>query len=393
MLKRRQRPQKPINPEQTRTVELNDTTLTFELNADTATVNIGSSEGWWIEEITTEEDTLKPTAEEKQLMAGGGAYEARCQWVSMKRNGSSIEVAVDDNVYKERTFKIVLATADSTATITGVQEEMITGWWDDIIGLSTKTVTLNGAGDPATVTTEGKHWWITSIEVDGETLYSSYYDNTENRNMYQTGKFNKKCDWLNVSVDDWTLNISADMNYGEERTFRINVEAGDYFDYINGTQEELMTGGGTPINLKPKQVTIPAEGGTQTCTTDKDIAWIIHCTYINDNIYYATLDEKKTAQTRANLKNLRMADREARRRKSVCNGTTKQYRKGKNLQSGDYGRQRRRHSIRHAAGTMTPQATRTTQTLQDATAAEHTSSVPYIPLREGYGADDVQFAT
>lgn len=92
-------PQKPINPEQTRTVELNDTTLTFELNADTATVNIGSSEGWWIEEITTEEDTLKPTAEEKQLMAGGGAYEARCQWVSMKRNGSSIEVAVDDNVY------------------------------------------------------------------------------------------------------------------------------------------------------------------------------------------------------------------------------------------------------------------------------------------------------
>ena len=43
--------------------------------------------------------------------------------------------------------------------------------------------------------------------------------------MYQTGKFNKKCDWLNVSVDDWTLNISADMNYGEERTFRINVEA------------------------------------------------------------------------------------------------------------------------------------------------------------------------
>ena len=41
-------PQKPINPEQPKAVELNDTTLTFELNADTATVNIGSSEGWWI---------------------------------------------------------------------------------------------------------------------------------------------------------------------------------------------------------------------------------------------------------------------------------------------------------------------------------------------------------
>lgn len=279
-------PQKPINPEQTRTVELNDTTLTFELNADTATVNIGSSEGWWIEEITTEEDTLKPTAEEKQLMAGGGAYEARCQWVSMKRNGSSIEVAVDDNVYKERTFKIVLATADSTATITGVQEEMITGQWDDIIGLSTKTVTLNGAGDPATVTTEGKHWWITSIEVDGETLYNSYYDNTENRNMYQTGKFNKKCDWLNVSVDDWTLNISADMNYGAGRTFKIHLQAGDYHDCIEGTLEEQMTGGASDkIGLSTKEVTLDYTGSEVKIDTEGKHWWITSIEVEGETLY------------------------------------------------------------------------------------------------------------
>lgn len=279
-------PQKPINPEQTRTVELNDTTLTFELNVDTATVNIGSSEGWWIEEITTEEDTLKPTAEEKQLMAGGGAYEARCQWVSMKRNGSSIEVAVDDNVYKERTFKIVLATADSTATITGVQEEMITGQWDDIIGLSTKTVTLNGAGDPATVTTEGKHWWITTIEVDGETIYNSYYDRTENRNMYQTGKFNKKCDWLNVSVDDWTLNISADMNYGAGRTFKIHLQAGDYHDCIEGTQEELMTGGASDkIGLSTKEVTLDYTGSEVKIDTEGKHWWITSIEVEGETLY------------------------------------------------------------------------------------------------------------
>ena len=64
--------------------------------------------------------------------------------------------------------------------------------------------------------------------------------------------FNQKCDWLNVKADDWTLNISADTNYEESRTFKICLSAGDYFDYINGTQEELMTGGGTPINLKAK---------------------------------------------------------------------------------------------------------------------------------------------
>lgn len=276
----------PINPQQTRAVELNDTTLTFELNADTAIVNIGSSEGWWIEEITTEEDTLKPTAEEKQLMAGGGAYEARCQWVSMKRNGSSIEVAVDDNVYKERTFKIVLATADSTATITGVQEEMITGQWDDIIGLSTKTVTLNGAGDPATVTTEGKHWWITTIEVDGETIYNSYYDRTENRNMYQTGKFNKKCDWLNVSVDDWTLNISADMNYGAGRTFKIHLQAGDYHDCIEGTQEELMTGGASDkIGLSTKEVTLDYTGSEVKIDTEGKHWWITSIEVEGETLY------------------------------------------------------------------------------------------------------------
>lgn len=276
----------PINPQQTRAVELNDTTLTFELNADTATVNIGSSEGWWIEEITTEEETLKPTAEEKQLMTKGGAYEAKCQWVSVKRNGSSIEVAVDDNVYAERTFKIVLATADSTATITGVQEEMITGKWDDNIGLSTKTVTLNGAGDPVTVTTEGKHWWITTIEVDGETLYNFGYDNTENRNMYQTGKFSQKCGWLNVSVDDWTLNISADMNYEEGRTFKIHLQSGDYHDCIEGTQEELMTGGASDkIGLSAKEVTLDYTGSEVRIDTEGKHWWITSIEVEGETLY------------------------------------------------------------------------------------------------------------
>lgn len=72
----------PEPPEKTRAVELNDTTLAFELNADTTTIDLGSSEGWWIDEITTDEGSIKPTAEEKQLMEGGGAYEAKCQWVS-----------------------------------------------------------------------------------------------------------------------------------------------------------------------------------------------------------------------------------------------------------------------------------------------------------------------
>lgn len=278
--------------EKSRAVELKDTTLTLYPDTDKDTVEIGAEKGWWIEEIATDEATVKPTAEEKQLMAEGGAYEATCDWISVKRTGSSIEVAVGMIDCAERTCRLTLATEDTTATVTVVQSDWITGFWDDNIGLSTKNVTLNGAGEPVTIETEGKNWWIATIEVDGEILYNFIEDGTENRKMYQTGLFNLKCEWLKVNVEDWTLSISADMNYGAERTFKITLESGDYFDYIDGKQEELLTGGGTLINLSPTSVTMPAGGGTQTCTTDEGVNWVINNIDVDGNIYCTTLQEK-----------------------------------------------------------------------------------------------------
>lgn len=275
-----------------RAVELNDTTLTLYPDTDKDTVNVGAEKGWWIEEIATDEATVKPTAEEKQLMAEGGAYDATCDWISVKRAGSGIEVAVGMIDCAKRTCRLTLATEDTTATMTVVQSDWITGFWDDNIGLSTKNVTLNGAGEPVTIKTEGKNWWIATIKVDGEILYNFIEDGTENRNMYQTGLFNLKCKWLKVNVEDWTLSISADMNYGAERTFKITLESGDYFDYIDGKQEELLTGGGTLINLSPTSVTLPAGGGTQTCTTDEGVNWVINDITVDGNIYCTTLQEK-----------------------------------------------------------------------------------------------------
>ena len=126
----------------------------------------------------------------------------------------------------------------------------ITGDWDDNIGLSTKSVTLNGAGEPVTIKTEGKNWWIATIKVDGEILYNFIEDGTENRNMYQTGLFNLKCGWLKVNVEDWTLSISADMNedlgggwvtYGIGAQFRLGDQA-----YAYGELER--TSGGDVVN-------------------------------------------------------------------------------------------------------------------------------------------------
>lgn len=275
-----------------RAVELNDTTLTLYPDTDKDTVNVGAEKGWWIEEIATDEATVKPTAEEKQVMAEGGAYEATCDWISVKRAGSGIEVAVGMIDCAKRTCRLTLATEDTTATVTVVQSDWITGDWDDNIGLSTKSVTLNGAGEPVTIKTEGKNWWIATIKVDGEILYNFIEDGTENRNMYQTGLFNLKCGWLKVNVEDWTLSISADMNHGAERTFKITLESGDYFDHIDGNQEELLTGTGTPINLSPTSVTLPAGGGTLCCTTnEKCTNWTILDITIDGKTYKSTLNE------------------------------------------------------------------------------------------------------
>lgn len=278
--------------------------VTLNGAGEPVTVNT-KGKSWWISTIEIDGKMvyhLNDSSENWNMPQTGKFYQ-KCDWLNVKVDDWTLNISADMNYEESRTFKIGLSAGDYFDYINGTQEELTTGKWNDNIGLSTKSVTLNGAGEPVTVTTEKKYWWITSIEVDGETLYNFGYDNTENRNMYQTGKFNKQCDWLNVSVDDWTLSISADMNYEESRTFKINLQSGDYHGSIDGTQEKLMTGTGTPVNLKPKQVTIPASGGTQTCTTDKDVAWVIHCTYIDDKIYYATLDEKENCADTGTFEN------------------------------------------------------------------------------------------
>lgn len=278
--------------------------VTLNGAGEPVTVNT-KGKSWWISTIEIDGKMvyhLNDSSENWNMPQTGKFYQ-KCDWLNVKVDDWTLNISADMNYEESRTFKIGLSAGDYFDYINGTQEELTTGKWNDNIGLSTKSVTLNGAGEPVTVTTEKKYWWITSIEVDGETLYNFGYDNTENRNMYQTGKFNKQCDWLNVSVDDWTLSISAGMNYEESRTFKINLQSGNYHGCIDGTQEKLMTGTGTPVNLKPKQVTIPASGGTQTCTTDKDVAWVIHCTYIDDKIYYATLDEKENCADTGTFEN------------------------------------------------------------------------------------------
>lgn len=275
-----------------RAVELNDTTLTLYPDTDKDTVNVGAEKGWWIEEIATDEATVKPTAEEKQLMAEGGAYDATCDWISVKRAGSGIEIAVGVPDCAERTCRLTLATEDTTATVTVVQSDWLTGYGTPI-ELEPNDVTMPAEGGTLCCTTneECTNWKILDITIDGKT-----YKCTLNEwiDWSYTSTFEKTCEWLTVKRDNEKLYVTAEPNTtGKERIFTVRLFADDMHDVLNGKQEgELITGLTTPINLSPSNVPLPADGGMQTCTTADGVNWVINNIDVDGKMYYTTLQEK-----------------------------------------------------------------------------------------------------
>lgn len=278
--------------EESRAVELNDTTLTLYPDTDKDTVEIGAEKGWWIEEIATDEATVKPTAEEKQLMAEGGAYDATCDWISVKRAGSGIEVAVGMIDCAKRTCRLTLATEDTTATVTVVQSDWITGTGTPI-ELEPNDMTMPAGGGTLCCTTNEKctNWTILDITIDGKTYKCTLNEWIE---WSYTSTFEKTCEWLTVKRDNDKLYVTAEPNTtGKERIFTVRLFAGDMHDVLNGKQEgELITGLTTPINLSPSNVTLPAGGGMQTCTTAEGVNWVINNIDVDGKMYYTTLQEK-----------------------------------------------------------------------------------------------------
>lgn len=278
--------------EEGRAVELNDTTLTLYPDTDKDTVEIDAEKGWWIEEIATDEATVKPTAEEKQLMAEGGAYDATCDWISVKRAGSGIEVAVGMIDCAKRTCRLTLATEDTTATVTVVQSDWITGTGTPI-ELEPNDMTMPAEGGTLCCTTNEKctNWTILDITIDGKTYKCTLNEWIE---WSYTSTFEKTCEWLTVKRDNDKLYVTAEPNTtGKERIFTVRLFAGDMHDVLNGKQEgELITGLTTPINLSPSNVTLPAGGGTQTCTTADGVNWVINNIDVDGKMYYTTLQEK-----------------------------------------------------------------------------------------------------
>ena len=127
------------------------------------------------------------------------------------------------------------------------ETEWETGKSDDNIGLSTKEVAFGFDGGQATVNSKGRHWWITEIIVDGERLFSMDVDKDEMFQITETGNFTAQYGWLTIKMENWQMTFIAEPNYGDsERTFSIGLEAGDYFDRIEGRQA-MQTSGIRPV--------------------------------------------------------------------------------------------------------------------------------------------------
>lgn len=132
----------------------------------------------------------------------------------------------------------------------------IIGLWGDIVQLSTRDITFDKAGGEYTITTEGEFWWLSDYaQINGETVYfvdipevSIEYGKIkgwDNPNViYDKGADEeiKKIDapWFTIHKDSYKSLVIKTMpnTSGKPRTINMDIQAGNYFDYITISQSE-----------------------------------------------------------------------------------------------------------------------------------------------------------
>lgn len=111
-------------------------------------------------------------------------------------------------------------------------DEKRIGLWDDAIQLSTKTVEFDKHKNSVTISTKGDGWWIVGVSVNEETFGIPRTINIESDNyIFKENCFvveKKNNNTLSIEIEENTTNV--------ERTMVIQLEAGDYFDYVTITQ-------------------------------------------------------------------------------------------------------------------------------------------------------------
>lgn len=203
-------------------IGLSQTELEYTWRGGCDTLQTQGSD-WYFSEITVDGKTETLTQEEQ-----GTDFEKTVEWLNVKRKDKEIEIKITDrntSATDERTFEIVLQSEAERESIIGKQNVMLDGDWDDVIGLSTREVSFGKDGGTVEVATQGEFWWMTDITLNGEVYAVDY------------GETSHVKDWVSASKIGTTLQIEVSPNdTGAERTFSIGLEAGNYFDRVEGVQ-------------------------------------------------------------------------------------------------------------------------------------------------------------
>lgn len=135
------------------------------------------------------------------------------------------------------------------------KEEKEIGKWGDIIKFDTKEARFGKSGGKKVITSKGDWWWILdNLTIDKKTTYLFENEDivVEGAKMKDWGssnvKYKKEQDfeirkisgpwYIITKSSDKTLSVEIQPNdTGVARSLVINIEAGNYFDYISVYQE------------------------------------------------------------------------------------------------------------------------------------------------------------
>lgn len=274
--------------------EITASTGSFEFphTPDTVTVSVEAEE-WWVDSVALKDLKDSVIMVDRQALTDDDERVETFKWLTVRRNGGELELVVEDNYSIERYFWLRLVNESDTLVLQGTQAEAPTGKWPDLIGLSEKNLELSGDWETVRISTKGQGWWINAIRLDGEMKYMPTLG--EKEKLAATGEFYTQCDWLEVKCENYDIIISVGPNnVVKERTFRIELEAGDYFDAIEGRQKEMPVPGfgPSPIVATPDSLTLATEGGISHTDVESPVGWNVCQIDIDGETYSMTLEER-----------------------------------------------------------------------------------------------------
>ena len=218
------------------TIGLSAKAIRFAGIKDTVLIRTEGSK-WWFSQINVDGTGIQIASESQNEQLESHKFSKTCDWLTVIREKNLITlIAATNGAEQERTFELSLQSKDESEIISGIQSIRREGEWGDLIGLSKKKVSFPAEGGSVAVETQESGWWVYSIEVDGVEINVNRESYTQ---LKKNNEYLKKTDWLTVYITPKKIELTAGANpTGKGRTFKLNLEAGDYFDTVTGNQEK-----------------------------------------------------------------------------------------------------------------------------------------------------------